>query len=224
MTFRKAGGVGNVLLAVAHDGQVVRQIETDKPLGAPAVLARLAFVPWAGQYVSVIDLANGDEAARVTLREQTSRAWTQGGSLWFGELGFIRFDEHIQDASKGKATTVDLPTRELPGTPKLMPAGDHALPPTADATDKVHIYARPRGTESGAALEDEPLVRDVLPRGDGLRRGQGQARLGAPPGRRLRGRRGGRRAGSCCATSRARSWSWTPRTAAWWRRWTSASR
>jgi len=102
VTFRKAGAVGNVLLAVAHDGEVVRQIETDKPLGVPAVLGRLAFVPWADQYVSVIDLANGDEAARVTLREQTSRAWTQGGSLWFGEAGYIRFDEHIKDASKGR--------------------------------------------------------------------------------------------------------------------------
>jgi outer membrane protein assembly factor BamB len=155
VTFRKAGAVGNVLLAVAHDGQVVRQIETDKPLGAPAVLGRLAFVPWADQYVSVIDLANGDEAARVTLREQTSRAWTQGGSLWFGEAGYIRFDEHIKDASKGKATTVTLPARELPGSPKLMPSGDKALPPVADATDKVHIYARPQGTDSGATIEDD---------------------------------------------------------------------
>lgn len=155
LTFRKVGGVGNTLLAVAHDGQVVRQIETEKPLGAPAVLGRLAFVPWAGQYVSVIDLANGDEAARVTLREQTSRAWTQGGSLWFGEAAYIRFDEHIQDASRGKATTVTLPARELPGSPKLMPSGDKPLPPVADATDKVHIYARPRGTESGGAIADD---------------------------------------------------------------------
>jgi len=155
VTFRKAGAVGNVLLAVAHDGQVVRQIETEKPLGVPAVLGRLAFVPWADQYVSVIDLANGDETARVTLRQQTSRAWTQGGSLWFGEAGYIRFDEHIRDASKGKATMVTVPARELPGSPKLMPSGDKALSPVADATDKVHIYARPRGTDSGATIEDD---------------------------------------------------------------------
>jgi outer membrane protein assembly factor BamB len=155
VTFGKAGGVGNVLLAVARDGQVVRQIETDKPLGAPAVLERLAFVPWAGQYVSVIDLANGDEAARVTVRELTSRAWTQGGSLWFGELAFIRFDEHIKDASRGKASTVTLPARELPGSPQLLPTADHPLPPAADATDKVHIYARPQATDTGATLQDD---------------------------------------------------------------------
>jgi outer membrane protein assembly factor BamB len=155
VTFHKAGGAGSVLLAVQHDGQVVRQIESDRPLGSPAVLGRLAFVPWAGEYVSVIDLANGDEAARVTLRQQTSRAWTEGGSLWFGELGYTRFDEHIKDASKGKASTTNIPARELPGSPRLMAPGDKSLLPVADATDKVRMYARPRATESGAAIEDD---------------------------------------------------------------------
>jgi outer membrane protein assembly factor BamB len=154
VTFRRAGGTGSVLLAVAHDGQVVRQIETDRPLGAPAVLGRMAFVPWAGQYVSVIDLANGDEAARVTLRQQTTRAWAEGGSLWFGQVGFTRFDEHVRDASKGQATTLSVPVRELPGTPRLMPSGETAIPAVANAEDKARLYARPHGADSGATLED----------------------------------------------------------------------
>lgn len=153
LTFRKSGGTGSTLLAVAHDGSVVQQIETDRPLGAPAVLGRLAFVPWAGQYVSVIDLSSGDEVARVTLREQTTRAWTQGGSLWFGQAGYIRFDAHIRDASRGKATTLNLPMRELPGTPKLMTAGSDPVGPVAGAEDKVHLYARPEGTDAGAAID-----------------------------------------------------------------------
>jgi outer membrane protein assembly factor BamB len=155
LTFRKTGGAGSVLIAVGHDGQIVRQVETEKPVGIPAVLGRLAFVPWAGQYVTVIDLANGDETARVTLREQTSRAWTQGGSLWFGEVGYVRFDERIRDASKGKATTVTIPARELPGSPRLMAPGDKPLPVAADAQDKVHLYARPQGTSGGASIQDD---------------------------------------------------------------------
>jgi len=153
LTFRKEGGTGSTLLAVAHDGSVVQQVETDRPLGAPAVLGRLAFVPWAGQYVSVIDLSTGDEVARVTLREQTTRAWIQGGSLWFGQAGYVRFDAHIRDASKGKATSLNLPMRELPGTPVLMPPGSEPLGPVAGAADKVHLYARPTGTGDGAAID-----------------------------------------------------------------------
>lgn len=182
VTFRKAGSAGSVLLAVTHDGRVVQQLETDRSLGAPAVLGRLAFVPWSGQYVSVIDLGSGDETARVTLREQTSRAWTQGGSLWFGEVGFIRFDDHIKDASKGKATTVTLPARELPGSPKLMPSGSKPIGPLADAEDKVHIYARPRGTDAGATIEDDRWYATYFRIAMGFGAGKGKlawVRLGA---------------------------------------------
>jgi outer membrane protein assembly factor BamB len=155
MTFRKAAGSGSMILAVTHDGQVVRQIETDKPLGAPAVVDRLAFVPWAGQYVSVIDLSNGDEAARVTLREETSRSWTQGGSLWFGQVGYTRFDERISDASKGKASHVGFKATTLPGNPRLMPEGSAPVPTLSGADDKVRLYARPEASDGGAAIEDE---------------------------------------------------------------------
>jgi outer membrane protein assembly factor BamB len=154
VAFRRGGDTGSVLLAVTHDGQVVRQIESDKALGVPGVVAGMAFVPWAGQYVSVIDLANGDEAARVTLREETSRAWTEGGSLWFGGLGFVRFDERIHDASRGRASTITIPPRELPGMPKLIPPGTSPLPVAAGAEDKTREYAKPTTTESGAALVD----------------------------------------------------------------------
>jgi outer membrane protein assembly factor BamB len=155
VTFKRAGGVGSSLLAVTHDGQVVSQIETDKALGAPAVLGHLAFVPWVGQYVSVLDLGSGEEVARVTLREQTSRAWTQSGSLWFGQAAFVRFDAHIRDASKGQATRVGLPARELPGSPVLVPPGSEPVSALAGASDKVHLYARPQGSESGAGVSDD---------------------------------------------------------------------
>ncbi len=154
VTLRRAGGLGSILLAIGHDGVVVRQIDSEKGLGAPALIGRMAFVPWAGQYVSVIDLDSGDETARVTLRAETSRAWTAGGSLWFGEASFIRFDEHIVDASKGRASTAMLPVRELPGMPKVMPPGSAPVPAEATAEDKARMYARPVATSEGAAVED----------------------------------------------------------------------
>ncbi len=156
VAFRQAIGSGSILLAVTHDGQVVRQIETERPLGTPAVVGRLAFVPWAGQYVSVVDLSNGDESARVTLREQTSRAWTQGGSLWFGEVGYTRFDARIPEASKGKASHAAFKIPTLPGTPRLMQSGSAPVPTLAGAEDKARLYARPQaqGSDAGASIED----------------------------------------------------------------------
>lgn len=155
ITLSRAGGAGSMLLAVTHDGEVVRQAETDKDLGAPAVVAHLAFVPWGNQYVSVFDLSNGDEAGRVLLREKTSRAWTVGGGLYFGEIGLFRFDDRIKGASKGQATHLALPPRELPGTPKLMVPGDERLGPVAGAPDKIRLYARPSGPTGPLSFDSD---------------------------------------------------------------------
>ena len=154
ITLQRPGGLGSTLVAVAHDGSLVRQMTTERALGAPAVVEGLAFVPWAGQYVSVIHLESGRETARVTLRTQTSRVLAVGGSLWFGETAFVRFDEHIGDASRGRATTATLPMRELPGMPKWSPPGSVPIAARSTAEDKARLYARPVGQGDGAAIED----------------------------------------------------------------------
>lgn len=153
MTFSRAGGGGSVLLAVTRDGKSARQIETDKQLGTPAVMQGLAFVPWASQYISVIDLSSGDESARVTFREKVSRAWALGGALYFGEVGFFRFDATIRGASKGQASHAGLPQRELPGGPLLMYPGDQREHPTSNARDRIRLFARPTGPDAPMAID-----------------------------------------------------------------------
>lgn len=143
VTMSNPAGTGATLLAIGRDGSIVQRIETDKDLGTPAVLERLAFVPWGNQYVSVVDVPNGAEVGRVLFRERTSRAWTSRGALYFGEVGLFRFDEHIQDAARNRATHLALPRRELPGTPRLIAPGDESLLPTSSATDRIRLYARP---------------------------------------------------------------------------------
>ena len=154
VTLSSSTGTGSTLLAVLRDGSVVRQIETDQALGTPAVLAGLAFVPWSNQYISVLDLADGGEVARVVLREMTSRAWTTGGGLYFGEVGLFRFDEHIKDAARNRASHIALPARELPGAPRLMVPGAQKLGPGQGAPDKVRLYARPSSPPAPLALDD----------------------------------------------------------------------
>jgi outer membrane protein assembly factor BamB len=156
VTLASATGKGSTLLAVTHDGSVVRQIESEEDLGTPAVLGKLAFVPWSSQYVSAIDLADGGEAGRVTLRERVSRAWTTAGALYFGEIGLFRFDEHIMSASRKQATHIALePPRELPGNPRLMAPGDVRLGPAPSATDKIRLYARPTAPSAPLGFTDE---------------------------------------------------------------------
>jgi outer membrane protein assembly factor BamB len=142
-----SGGRGSVLLAIDRDGNVARQIESDKALGVPAVLAGFAFVPWSNQYVSVLDLTNGEEAGRVLLRGKVSHAFTVNGGLFFGENELFRFDDKIRNASRNQATRLALPQRELPGTPSLMAPGEDKLGPVALALDKTRLYARPTASD-----------------------------------------------------------------------------
>ncbi len=148
-----AGAGGSKLLVVGRDGSVKTQIETDKSIGDPAVVGGVVFVPWSHQYVSAIDGATGDEIGRVTLRDKVSRALSIGGTLYFGELAYIRFDEKIRDASKGLASRVAIPQRELPGTPRLLVPGTEKVPPVANARDRDRLFGRPDGTSDPLAVD-----------------------------------------------------------------------
>lgn len=141
-------GLGSVVLAIDHEGQVVRQIEDAANIGIPAVADGYAFLPWQGQYVTIYDLHAGEEKARALFRSATSRAFANGGTLFFGENGVTRFDASIGLASTNKASSVKLPDRDLPGAPRWMRPGTDTPPLAAAAFDQVRLYARP--TPSGA--------------------------------------------------------------------------
>lgn len=142
-------GRGSVVLAIGHEGNVIRQIEDEAEIGIPAVIDGYAFLPWQGQYVTVYDLGEGEEKARILLRSLTSRAFTVGSALFFGENGVTRFDDQIGRAPRDGATRIALPARELPGAPRWMRPGADTPPRDAAAPDKVSLYARPAA--SGAA-------------------------------------------------------------------------
>ncbi|HEY3593434.1 MAG TPA: PQQ-binding-like beta-propeller repeat protein, partial [Polyangiaceae bacterium] len=139
---------GSMLLAVAHDGNVIRQLEAQPRVGIPAVVGPYAFFPWQAQYVTVYNLTNGVEEARLLFREQVSRAFTHEGKLYFGELGLFRFDEHVPFASQHQASHVVLPAITLPGDPAwFVPAGD-PRPTEADARDKISLFGEPTTGDS----------------------------------------------------------------------------
>jgi outer membrane protein assembly factor BamB len=146
-------GGGSTLLIVGRDGSVKRQIETDKSIGDPAVVGGVVFVPWANQYVSALDAATGEEVGRVVVRDKVSRALSIGGTLYFGEMAYVRFDDKIGQASRGQANRVAIPSRELPGTPRLLVPGTEKVPPVANARDRDRLFARPSGDTSPLGVD-----------------------------------------------------------------------
>lgn len=153
MSFGQPANGGSVLLGIDRAGSVVRQIETQRALGIPAVLGGVALVPWSGQYLTAVDLLSGDELGRALLREKASRVWTVGGGVYFGEVGLFRFDDAIRLASKSGATHLAVPSREFPGNPTMFSPGEDVVRPGATATDKVRLWARPAAPSGPLAYD-----------------------------------------------------------------------
>jgi outer membrane protein assembly factor BamB len=159
LTLSRSSG-GSTLLMVGRDGTVVRQLETEKALGAPAVLGGLVFVPWAGQYVSALDPQSNEEIGRVTVREKVTRAFVVGGTLYFGDVSYVRFDDNIVRASAGQASKVGVPSRELPGTPRLLVPGTEKIPAVANARDRDRLFGRPDGASNPFGVDSNRFYAD----------------------------------------------------------------
>ncbi len=136
-------GKRSVLLAISRSGSVQTRLETKIALGRPVARGGIAFVPWAGQYVSAIDMKTGEEEGRLLTRELTSHGINAAGELFFGEKAMLHFDEQVRFASTHQGDRTTLPARVLPGQPKWLGAG--ATLPVMDpgATQKIRLYATP---------------------------------------------------------------------------------
>jgi outer membrane protein assembly factor BamB len=166
------GGEGRVV-GVDRAGDTVFELDASVPVGRPAALGGVVFVPWGGQYVSALDIATGDAIGRLLLRDLVSHALDFGTSLYFGERALVRFDEKISFAVSNQANRFDFSPRELPGKPAWLKSG--LEPSTLDRTAraKIRIYARPEeragriGLANGAYAATYFRVVYGLAEGDG---------------------------------------------------------
>jgi outer membrane protein assembly factor BamB len=146
----KEGTDASRLLAVERGGAVVLDIETDFALGRPAVVGGVAFVPWRGQYVSAIDLEQGQEIGRALVRELVTHALDLDGALWFGERSLLRFDDKIRFAQSYQATRFSWKPRELPGKPVWLGSGHEVSRVDRSALAKIRVYAAPNSKDPKA--------------------------------------------------------------------------
>ncbi|MDQ2644193.1 MAG: PQQ-binding-like beta-propeller repeat protein, partial [Myxococcota bacterium] len=142
------------LVTVDRSGSVKEKLSSEKPLGRPAARGGLAFVPWSGQYVSVIDMNTGAERGRLLTRELVSHALTVGGEIYFGEKGVLHLDERIRYASTQQANRASFAERELPGKPKWLEPGERLPELDMGARAKTRIYATPKFSEKTRFASD----------------------------------------------------------------------
>lgn len=148
----------SLLLAVRRDGSVSLRLETPIVLGRPAARGGVALVPWAGQYVSAIDMERGDEIGRLLTRELTSYATSVRGELFVGEKAMLHFDESVRFASTNQGQRTMLPDRLLPGRPRWLQPGGELPVIDPGAHSKVRLYASPSWTGSETRIASDSFV------------------------------------------------------------------
>ena len=119
------------------------------------------------------------------------------------QVGFIRFDEHIQDASKGKASHVVGARRaSCPGRPSSCP-GPEPLAAWRTPRTRCAIYARPSAADGGAALDDGRWYATYFRLAMGFDADEGRSSRGCTcTARTSSGGAAAAGGGSCCATSK----------------------
>lgn len=134
-------GYGSLVLAVKHDGSVVRQLEDTVAIGTPAVVGDIVFFPWRARFLSVYDMLSGDEEARVVFPNGVSRAFALSGAIFAGGVALTRVDDRANST-----VALPLPLGGMPGNPAWMRPGTDWVIREAETIDKVRLYARPTAT------------------------------------------------------------------------------
>lgn len=152
-----AGGAGasSILLILDHGSPSARH-DVDHALGRPAMHAGLLFVPWAHQNVSVIELASGEEIARVRSTEHViGTAIASGADVYVGSTELVRFGPEL--VTGGARWYVPPAVERAARVAMLFDA--YTRPPAArSAAHQVRMAFTPVRDGEGTGLLEDTLI------------------------------------------------------------------
>jgi outer membrane protein assembly factor BamB len=171
-----ADGIGSAVLFSVTSGQgtfaksrVTLMVDSTKrwtrelsaPVGAPALVGEVALVPWNRQYLSGLRVDDGEEFARLRVRDGViSHAFAVGGQAYAGSAsGIAALTEDTISGGLRKGPHYDPPKEELPGRPEFLRDAYAALPLAApdSAQNRIRLLFRPQTDGNAVALADGNL-------------------------------------------------------------------
>lgn len=145
------------LVMGARSGDVLWTREAEYEAGAPAMAGKLVVVPWAGQRVSVLDAATGDEKLRFTTPTMVTQAFVDNGHTYLGANEIYRVAPGIDQNSKVTELRYTPLRRSLPSAPTLLRNGQLPAPAPSNASFKVRLVWRGTTGEKPLGLENDTV-------------------------------------------------------------------
>ncbi len=133
---------GSVL--VAKGGSLAWRGDFAGPVGSPAVIGKLVFVPWGTQHISVLDAETEEQRARLQIRDGVlSHARVYNGDPYVGQLRLFRIDRRMEKGKRSAATFFAPLPRQLPSHPQLFRVGYRPVPEAQHAANRVMLEWHP---------------------------------------------------------------------------------
>ncbi len=124
-------------------GQTAWSRDLAAPGGVPALIGNVVLVPWANQYLSALTLAEGNEFARLRVRDGViAQARVDHGNVFAGsQHGVAQLTNAIVSGSLTTGPFFPAPKEDLPGRPSFMrdAYAHHSLPTPESAQNRIRL-------------------------------------------------------------------------------------
>lgn len=139
-----------LLLVVDSRGVALHRARSEQALGQPTTVGGLALVPWAGRYVTALDLAQGVPQGKFLVENSITTVVADPAGILLLGRGVLRLSEDVLSAPRPHP--VQLPPKNLPGAPRWPTDGTVTLEPRAFP---IGIYAFPVIESGGIRFAQE---------------------------------------------------------------------
>ena len=151
------GGVGARSRVIAmRGGSMLWSTELEQAVGRPAVAAGMAFIPWATQNLTVIDIDAGRELARFRTAEQVvGHALHSEGSVFLGQERLALLSAAMADETTHGDAFVGVIPSDLPGRPTFLFDAYQPPPVVTSAVHRIRADWSPESRDGRAASRND---------------------------------------------------------------------
>ena len=155
------GTMAKSRVALVSNGSRRWTRDLSSSVGVPAVAGNVVLVPWSNQYLSGLEVGNGDEFARLRVRDGViSHALVTAGHTYAGsQHGIAALTHEIIAANFETVPHYIAPDKELPGRPQFLRDAYAAAPlPSPDsAQNRIRLTWQPVVENSTVQLAGDNL-------------------------------------------------------------------
>ncbi|HEX7479864.1 MAG TPA: hypothetical protein VF331_18830 [Polyangiales bacterium] len=139
-------------VVLVKGGAVAWERRLESTAGSPAVIDGMVLVPWSNQYLSALSMAEGDEFARLRVRDAVlGHALVNAGKVFAGsQHGIGQLTDTMMSGNLQNGPYLAAPKQPLPGRPLFLRDVYTQMPAPESAQNRIRLSWLPTGSSPHA--------------------------------------------------------------------------